>query len=141
MDAQEYLKQVKQKSVMIEHKKEEQRELEEYATCVSRVNDGMPRSTDVSDRLSKAVAKLIDLQIETASMICDFSYMRADVIKHLEQLPETQYEVLYMRYIKGMKETDVAEKMNYCERHIRRIGKQGLKNLQRMLDSEIHTKH
>lgn len=76
-------------------------------------NDGMPRGssqTDLSDYVAEIDAAIEDLKEERLEKIKIYRgiEMRIRCMKD-----EDEQEVLRMRYIKGMKWEDIAEKMNY----------------------------
>lgn len=76
-------------------------------------NDGMPRGssqTDLSDYMAEIDAAIEDLKKERLKKIKIYREieMRIRCMKD-----EDEQEVLRMRYIKGMKWEDIAEKMNY----------------------------
>lgn len=76
-------------------------------------NDGMPRGssqTDLSDYMAEIDAAIEDLKKERMKKIKIYREieMRIRCMKD-----EDEQEVLRMRYIKGMKWEDIAEKMNY----------------------------
>ena len=76
-------------------------------------NDGMPRGssqTDLSDYIAEIDAAIEDLKEERLEKIKIYREieMRIRCMKD-----EDEQEVLSMRYIKGMKWEDIAEKINY----------------------------
>lgn len=76
-------------------------------------NDGMPRGssqTDLSDYMAEIDATIEELKEERLEKIKIYREieMRIRCMKD-----EDEQEVLRMRYIKGMKWEDIAEKMNY----------------------------
>lgn len=76
-------------------------------------NDGMPRGssqTDLSDYIAEIDAAIEDLKEERLEKIKIYREieMRIRCMKD-----EDEQEVLRMRYIKGMKWDDIAEKINY----------------------------
>lgn len=76
-------------------------------------NDGMPRGssqTDLSDYVAEIDAAIEDLKEERLEKIKIYREieMRIRCMKD-----EDEQEALRMRYIKGMKWEDIAEKMNY----------------------------
>lgn len=76
-------------------------------------NDGMPRGssqTDLSDYIAEIDAAIEDLKEERLEKIKIYREieMRIRCMKD-----EDEQEALRMRYIKGMKWEDIAEKMNY----------------------------
>ena len=92
-------------------------------------NDGMPRGSGQSD-LSSYAATLDKLERD---LICE-RYNRiklyTDIRNRIENLPNTnEKDVLFFRYVKGLEWYEIAEKMNYSERHIHRFHGKALVHL------------
>lgn len=76
-------------------------------------NDGMPRGssqTDLSDYIAEIDAAIEDLKEERLEKIKIYREIEMRICCMKD---EDEQEVLRMRYIKGMKWEDIAEKMNY----------------------------
>ena len=76
-------------------------------------NDGMPRGssqTDLSDYIAEIDAAIEDLKEERLEKIKIYREIEMQ-IRCMKD--EDEQEVLRMRYIKGMKWEDIAEKINY----------------------------
>lgn len=76
-------------------------------------NDGMPRGssqTDLSDYMAEIDAAIEDLKKERMKKIKIYREIEMRICCMKD---EDEQEVLRMRYIKGMKWEDIAEKMNY----------------------------
>lgn len=97
-------------------------ELREMKEGISGVNnDGLPHGSGQMD-LSGYAAELTrmeeELQNERYLRIKSYQEI-ARLIKRLRS--ESEKDVLFYRYIKGMDWWEIAEKMQYSERHITRI--------------------
>lgn len=93
-------------------------------------NDGMPRGssqTDLSDYMAEIDAAIEDLKKERLEKIKIYREieMRIRCMKD-----EDEQEVLRMRYIKGMKWEEVAEKMKYSYRGVLKIHGRALENFE-----------
>ncbi len=147
MTAFEYLNQVKVLDSLIMNKVAEQEQLREMAEKITQANDGMPHAPGASDKIGNAVASLVDLQNETAVLVATFKGVLQDVIKHIEMLPEEQYNILHCKFIRKRDDIwghrswyhsweEVAEIVGYSESQVYRIKKKAIKNLQKILDDE-----
>lgn len=147
MNAYEYLEQVKKADAMIEDKRAEERELWALATSMGGNLDGMPRGTDVSDKVGNIVQKIIDAQERTNAQIDRFIGIREDVIHHVEMLPPKQCRVLKWLYIMKREQRkknqswyytwqEVAEILGCTEQNISNLRKRAVRNLQKILDNE-----
>lgn len=132
---------------MIDVKRAEERELWTVATSVTQVNDGMPHSSGVSDKVGNIVAKIIEAQKRTNEQIDRYIDIRNDVIWHIEMLPPKQYMVLHWLYVRKREHREknqswyytwreVAENLGCSEQNISNTRKRAVKNLQKILDSE-----
>lgn len=147
MRAFDYLDQVKVLDSLIMNKTAEQEQLREMAEKITQANDGMPHGTGVSDKIGNAVSSLVDLQNEIAVLVVTFKGILEDVTKHIEMLPEEQYNIIHCKFIRKRKELgnhrswyhsweEVAEIVGYSESQVYRIKKKAIRNLQRILDNE-----
>ena len=147
MRAFDYLYQVKVLDSLIMNKIAEQEQLREMAEKITQANDGMPHGTGVSDKIGNAVSSLVDLQNEIAVLVVTFKGILEDVTKHIEMLPEEQYNIIHCKFIRKRKELgnhrswyhsweEVAEIVGYSESQVYRIKKKAIRNLQRILDNE-----
>lgn len=146
--AYDYLDQVKILDTLIFNKTAEQEQLRELAEKITQANDGMPHASGVSDKIGNAVSGLVDLQNETAVLVKTFKSVLQDVVKHIEMLPEEQYNILHCKFIRKRKELgnhrswyhsweEVAEIVGYSESQVYRIRKKALRNLQKILDENM----
>lgn len=142
MDACEYLLQVRQMDEKINAKLAERQRLIDIAENISpRPMDGMPFSNTgtVSQTMQNAVINLVMLSQEIDRLIDQYVDKKQEVLKVLEQLPETDYAVLHRYYIRGMTIEKIAEDMDYCERQILRIKKKALQNLEVVIGCHAKT--
>jgi DNA-directed RNA polymerase specialized sigma subunit len=145
--ADEYLEQVKELDSKIDNKRDEERELWALATSITQNYSGMPHGSGQSDQMTDIVKKIIDARNRTNAQIDLYVGTKQDVINHIERLPRKQYDVLYWLYIKKRERrekgqkwyytwSEVAENLGCSEENIRKTRRRGIKNLQKILDSE-----
>ena len=148
MQAYDYLNQAKRLDSLIDNKREEEKELWALATSMTQASDGMPHGTSDPDKMTNIVQKIMDAKARTNAAIDRYVDAKQDIIKHLEMLPPKQYDVLYWLYVKKREKrengqkwyytwTEVAENLGCSEQNIARTRSRAIKNLQKILDSEI----
>lgn len=109
---------------------EEQIERLEELVTSPRVSDhsGLPRSGRVSDGMD-VVAKVCDLITEYYEKLGRFIELQEAVEKTLEGLSCEERVIIRYKYIDGLRNVDIAEKMAYCERTIKRRIRSALEKL------------
>lgn len=92
--------------------------------------DRMPRGARGGD-LSEYVERLDKLETRLIHKLTEKYCIYTEIIDRLESMKDgTESIVLRMRYISGMKMSQIAEKLEYEERQVYRIYKRALKNFQ-----------
>lgn len=83
--------------------------------------DGMPSKSGQSD-LSDYAAELDKLERQLISERYNRIILYRDIERQIKRLKsKNENDVLFYRYIKGLDWWEVAEKMNYSERHVTRL--------------------
>jgi DNA-directed RNA polymerase specialized sigma subunit len=147
MNVYDYLQQVKDADARIDEKKAELRELWTLATSVTQLNDGMPHSNSVTDKVGKTTRKIVTAEKQTIAQIDRYIDIRADVIQHIDMLPPKQRTVMHWLYVRKRENrsknqswyytwSETAENLGCSEQNISNIRKRAIKNLQKILDSE-----
>ena len=100
-----------------------------YASPKSPNYDGMPHGFSSEHDLSDYAEKIDDLlclvqgQRKQAVEIC------TDITRRIGSMPnETERDILRLRYLQGVRFTEIAERLNYTERHILRLHGEALKH-------------
>lgn len=124
----EYLDGYQKYKRQIERLNEELAELRINKMLPSVLQDGMPHSSNTSD-LSGYAAKVDNLERK----IIKARYQKVNSLKEIrdkiERLnDENEKDVLFYRYIKGMKWEEIAVKMMYTYRNVTKIHGRALKN-------------
>lgn len=93
-------------------------------------NDGMPRGSGQSD-LSTYAAELDGYERELIQERYTRIKLYKDISQRIRKLKsKNENDVMFYHYIKGLEWYEIAEKMNYSERHILRIHGKALAHLQ-----------
>lgn len=104
----------------IEQLDEQIERLEALATSPRISNySGMPRGGQVTDGMD-IVAKIADLKDLYYFRIGEFLDVQAQAEKELEQLGIEERVVVRYKYIDGMRNADIAERIHYSEATIKR---------------------
>ena len=93
--------------------------------------DGMPRGAGRGGDLSEYAERLDELETRLLHQLNEKLCIYEEIIDRLDSMKdETESIVLRMRYIHGMKMSQIAGKLDYEERQVYRIYKKALKNFQ-----------
>lgn len=118
----EYLRKYQESVRRVTRIEEELKEIRAMKMSVSGGNnDGMPRGSGKGD-LSAYVANLDEMERDLIEERYHRIMLYKDIARRIKRLiSNKEKDVLFYRYIKGMEWYEIAEKMNFTERHIHRI--------------------
>ena len=83
--------------------------------------DSMPRRRNTEADLSDYTVRIDTLLTRLQAAVDKRIMIRAEIGELLEQLPERENLLLYLRYIRGLSFRDISKRMQYEERQIYRI--------------------
>lgn len=87
-------------------------------------------STDLSDKLPRAVERIMDAQAELEAQIACCDLVRRQVRKVIASEPNARLrEILMRRYILGQSFADIAQKMHLHERWVYRLHRESISHL------------
>lgn len=133
MTAKEYLMQDRSLEFKIKQRRQQAKELKQAAQSVSSPSMGeRVQASQTGVALEKAVEKYIGL-LETAELeAASFQEVRNEIIRRIEKSDDFRFiQVLTYRYINHMKFEEIACKMNYSFRQVRRLHKRALENFEK----------
>jgi DNA-directed RNA polymerase specialized sigma subunit len=150
MRAVKYLEQVKDLDSKVERLRALEVELWTLATSMTQGLDGMPHATGVKDKMTPSVDKIIKARERTNAKIDEYVDVRLDVMRHIEMLPTRQCEALDLLYVRKREKrtkgqswyyswSEIAYLMGCTEQNVSKLRNKGIKNLQKILDSEEKT--
>lgn len=87
------------------------------------------------DNISKVLATIADLETKYNSKYAEYNLEMRRLSCLLDQLEPQQSIVMKYKYIKQMKISDIADKLNYSEQNIFRINRIAVKNLEELIKS------
>ena len=77
------------------------------------------KNGNVSDKVGRTVAKIVDMERKIDRDIDDLSALRDEISKTINQISDTDIRtVLEYRYINGWSWRRIAAKMHYTEKHV-----------------------
>lgn len=141
MTAETYLKQHRKLSAKIRRIQETIEETRAAAEYPGINLTGMPRSASHRNTQEDKLVKLATLEEHLLDVILEDKEILYDIENTIETLDdENQKEVLFLRYIKGVPFVNyygynIAEKMGYSERHVYRLHRAGLNEIQKIIDA------
>ena len=147
MRAVKYLEQVKDLDSKVERLRAVEAELWSLATSMTQGFDGMPHATGIVDKMTPSVDKIIKAREKTNAKIDEYVNTKMDVIRHIEMLPQRQCEALDLLYVRKREKrkkgqswyyswSEIADIMGCTEQNVSKLRNKGIKNLQKILDSE-----
>jgi RNA polymerase sigma factor (sigma-70 family) len=139
MDVRKYLSKLKIIDGQINSKIEQKRQVLALATCVTNDTTREKTGTNTaSDHILNCIEKLDMLEREInrdIDQLVDLKIEISNVIKSLNN--PTEKLVLELIYLCGKTVVEVADDMNYSERHIERIHKKALLSIEEAIENNI----
>ena len=138
MDTKQYLSQIERLDKMIQNKLSEIYQLKTMAcsVTVSSENERVQTSSD-KDRLGSTVARIVDLEKETDSMVDSYIEKRNHIINQIDGLDNIDYyHVLSMRYVGRTTFEEIAKNTNWSIRKVFSIHGEALKEFERLYGKE-----
>lgn len=136
MDAKEYLLSLKHIEVRIRNMSEELQRYNDIATNISARMDGERVQTSLSgDKLSMAVAKIVDLEKEIYDEIEHLKIVRRDILEKIYGMEKLRdQEVLRMRYVNHLTFEQIATEYGKTRRQITNWHGYALENFRKKYD-------
>lgn len=135
MDAREFLGTVYKNDKKVKNKIFERNYWRDMAVSVSTYSDGDRVQTSSNpQRKTDAMNTCIDMQSEIDVAIVQLAEDFRSVTAVIEQLPADEYDVLHMRYIQHLTNTEVADVLGKGTSYASDLHTNGVKNVQRILD-------
>ena len=114
MKAKEYLLQYKRMCIQIEIFEKELEQLREERSAISIDLNGMPHSSNISDKTATLAVQLADIESEIIDWRSAAWSLRMDIINTLNKLKNPKsVQVLHLRYIEDLKWEEIADKLGY----------------------------
>ena len=133
--AQEYLEQIDKLNAMIENKAAEVVQWRGVALGITTNTEGeRVQSSGSQQKMADAINRVIDLQAEINGMIDKLIDLKQEIIRTIELLNATEYDVLHKRYIQGMTFDEIGAAKHKSKSWATTIHGRALQNLNKILD-------
>ncbi|MCI5569837.1 MAG: hypothetical protein MR372_08290 [Lachnospiraceae bacterium] len=143
MTTKQYLGQIRILDIKIRQRQREAAELKLAATCTGSASaQGEKVQTSASgDKLLNAVARYVDLEAETQSMIDAMQKRRHKIIAEIQDLDDARYiQVLFKRYVEYKKFELIAVEMNYDYNWVKNLHGMALMSFERTYSNILSDK-
>jgi hypothetical protein len=148
--AQEFLEQVEKLNAMIENKMVEVSQWRDVALGVTSGGESVfvenkkgkkelhnmekVQSSGSPSKMADAVARIVDLQDEINCIVDRLIDTKQEIIRTIEQLNATEYDVLHKRYIQGMTFDEIGAAKGKSKSWATTVHGRALQNLNKILD-------
>ena len=138
MDTKQYLEQIHRLDKQIQNKLSEIYQLKTMACSVNVSNDSERVQTSVrNDKLEKVVAKIVDMERETDSLVDTFIEKRNHIINQIDKIENTDYyHILSMRYVGNNTFEEIAKNTNWSIRKVFSLHGKALQEFERLYGNE-----
>lgn len=135
MKSKEYLLQIRKYDTLINNKLAEIYHWKTVACSTGTYSEGeRVQSSGNPHKMESAVDMYADMQAEITADIDKFIDLKREVIKTIEVLPVTEYDILHKIYVQGQTLDEVAENYDKSRRWADSVHGRALASLQRLLD-------
>ena len=133
--AQEYLEQVEKLNAMIENKRVEAQQWRDLALNITAKSDGeRVQSSGSKRKMADALDRAADLEAEANKIRSEMIEQKQEIIRTIEKLNASQYDVLHKVYIQGKSFKEVAAAKGKSVSWATSIHGLALQSLQKILD-------
>ncbi len=133
--AQEYLEQVDKLNAMIENKMAESSQWRGIALGVTGCSEGeRVQASGSQQKMADAIDRVVDLQAEINGLIDRLIDLKQRIIRTIELLNATEYDVLHKRYIQGMTFDEIGAAKGKSKSWATTVHGRALHNLNLILD-------
>jgi DNA-directed RNA polymerase specialized sigma subunit len=135
--AQEYLEQVLKLNVMIENKTVEAEQWREVALGITVKAEGeRVKSSGSQQKMADAVNRAVDAQTEANTLVGRMISVRREIIRTIELLNATEYDVLHKRYIQNMTFDEIGAVKHKSKSWATTVHGRALQDLNKILDEQ-----
>ena len=132
MTAEQYLRQIKKLDSMISNKALDYRRWVEVAEGLGGCSSGDKVQTSRNlHQIPNAIGRYIDIERE----IAELRYQRTEIMNTIEQLPATEYDVIYRLYVQDQSMKEVAYHYGKSYEWAKRKKRDALGLIQRTIDA------
>lgn len=133
MTAEQYLNQIKKIDALLRNKLDEYKRWVEVAEGMGGFSTGdKVQSTRNLQQIPNAIGRYVDIEQD----IVDLRRRRQDIIRTIERLPPTEYDVLYKVFVKGDSLKEIASRFDRSYDWVKKTKRKALWMVQNILDNE-----
>lgn len=138
MDTKQYLSQIERLDRMIQNKLSEIYQLKTMMFSVTASNDGeRVQVSSEKDRLGNTVAKIVDLEKKTETLVDEYTQKRSYIIKQIDQITNIDYyHVLSKRYVSRNTFKEISESTNWSIRKVFDLHENAIKEFEKLYGKE-----
>lgn len=120
MTTKEYLSQIKNYDRRINHKLSQ---IYQYRTLLTNISIAVKpdkiQATPEHDKMSKNIAKIVDLEREVNELVNKYTDLKQKIIEQIESLPnEEQIDVLAARFIQDLSFDEIPDEVGMSRRKV-----------------------
>lgn len=141
MDAREYLEDIQKADSVIQNKLAEVQQLRCLALSVTAPIGGEGvQGTKETDRMGKAIAKIVDLENEINADIDKFIHMKRERTALIQRIPkQLQYDIIHGHYVQYKSLVDIAKEKGYTYAWILEVHAKALQTVQGLIENTYDT--
>ena len=130
MDKKEYLSQYKYVQQEFDRLLDERAKWIGRATKMTPTYTGMPHGGDGEDRMQEAIEQVFEVEEQIFDKAKELSKLRDQIESSIRTVGNYKLEsVLRYKYIDDLTLSQIASKMNYCYKQVKRYHKEALKKM------------
>lgn len=126
------LRECRSKKLALDRMREHLAVLDSAATATVKPISPAPGSGGRYDSMERLIAKIADLRSDYITTIVSYECAVKMAEKAVEALKEPYRTLMQLRYIEGLKWEQIAEKMNYTEKHCYKLHRKAIYMLAQM---------
>lgn len=137
MKSKQYLMQITKLDAIIKNTLEDIQRWKDLALHITPSMSNESKSNGgntVSNKIENAVLNYITLEEKLNQAVIESMKTRSEIIATLEQLPTSEYNVLYQTYVNGVEFHEIADMFHRSYSWVTSVHGIGLKDLQKILD-------
>ena len=129
MKVKEYLQEIQVMDISIRQKTKQIEEMKRMYTYLRGAHIGVGvKASGVSEGFTKALDKLLDLELELTRKIEEFQLMKNERIERIQSLSKPEYmKVLFKRYVEYKSIERISYEMNYTYKYTSQLLTKALK--------------
>lgn len=140
--AKEYLQQAEDMNTVINNKMAEKAQWKAIALGITSHSEGeRVQSSGSQSKMADAITRCIDIESEIDRLVDRLIDLKQEIIRTIECLNATEYDVLHKRYIQGMTFDEIGAAKGKSKSWATTVHGRALQNVQKILDAREQEKN